>query len=158
MNGAVAASWIRERSSIAEVVRAPMSRVVGRYEIRRLIGRSGMASVHLAWQPALQREIALKELHAAYVEDAPFARRFVRESRLGGALNHPSIVTVYEYFEHEGVPYIAMEHLERGSLRRHVGRLTLAQVAGVLEGVLGRSPRRARAGWCTGTSSPRTSS
>ena len=42
-----------------------------------------------------------------------------------------------EYFEHEGVPFIAMEYLERGSLRPHVGRLALAQVAGVLESVLG---------------------
>jgi hypothetical protein len=111
-------------------------RVAGRYEIHRLLGRGGMASVHLARQPALDREVALKELHSAHVADPAFARRFLYESRVGGALNHPSVVTVIEYFEHEGVPFIALEYLERGSLRPLVGRLTLAQVAGVLDSVL----------------------
>ena len=111
-------------------------RVAGRYEIQRLLGRGGMASVHLARQPALDREVALKELHSAHVEDPAFANRFLYESRVGGALNHPSVVTVIEYFEHEGVPFIAMEYLERGSLRPLVGRLSLAQVAGALDSVL----------------------
>jgi hypothetical protein len=95
-----------------------------------------MASVHLAWQPALERDVALKELHSVHLTDATLARRFLRESRVGGTLNHPSIVSVIEYFEDDGVPFIAMEYLERGSLRPLVGRLTLAQVAGVLESVL----------------------
>ena len=112
-------------------------RVAGRYEIHRLLGRGGMASVHLARQPALDREVALKELHSAHVKDAAFAHRFLNESRVAGALNHPSVVSVIEYFEHDGVPFIAMEYLERGSLRPLVGQLTLAQVAGVLDSVLG---------------------
>ena len=111
-------------------------RVVGRYEILRLLGRGGMATVHLARQPALDREVALKELRPARARDATFAQRFLNESRLAGALNHPSVVSVIEYFEHEGVPFIAMEYLERGSLRPLVGRLSLAQVAGVLDSVL----------------------
>jgi hypothetical protein len=113
------------------------ARVVGRYEIVRQLGRGGMATVHLARQRALDREVALKELHPARAADAAFARRFLQESRVGGALNHPSVVSVIEYFEHDGAPFIAMEYLERGSLRALVGRLTLAHVAGVLEGVLG---------------------
>ena len=92
--------------------------------------------MHLARQPALDREVALKELHPAHVSDAAFAHRFLNESRVAGALNHPSVVSVIEYFEHEGVPFIAMEYLERGSLRPLVGQLTLAQVAGVLDSVL----------------------
>jgi serine/threonine protein kinase len=111
-------------------------RVVGRYEIVRLLGRGGMASVHLARQPALDREVALKELHSAHVADAAFAARFLQESRVAGALNHPSVVSVIEYLEHDGAPFIAMEYLERGSLRPLVGRLSLAQVAGVMESVL----------------------
>ena len=112
-------------------------RVVGRYEILRLLGRGGMASVHLARQPALDREVALKELHSVHVKDPAFAHRFLNESRVSGALNHPSVVSVIEYFEHDGVPFIAMEYLERGSLRPLVGQLTLAQVAGVLDSMLG---------------------
>ena len=111
-------------------------RVVGRYEIVRELGRGGMATVHLARQPALDREVALKELHPAHAADAAFACRFLNESRVAGALSHPSVVSVIEYFEHEGAPFIVMEYLERGSLRPLVGRLTLAHVAGVLESVL----------------------
>jgi len=102
------------------------ARVVGRYEIVRQLGRGGMATVHLARQRALDREVALKELHPAHAADAAFARRFLQESRVGGALNHPSVVSVIEYFQHDGAPFIAMEYLERGSLRALVGRLTLA--------------------------------
>ncbi len=46
------------------------------------------------------------------------------------------MVTVYDFFEHDGVPYIAMEYLERGSLRPWIGHLSLAQSLGVLEGTL----------------------
>src|SRR6478736_3355563 len=129
-------------------------RVVGRYEILSLLGRGGMASVHLARQPALDREVALKELHPVHVADAAFAQRFLHESRVGAALNHPSIVSVIEYFEHEGAPYIAMEYLERGSLRPLVGRLSLAQVAGAMESMLGelcRTDFRTATGQIIGT-------
>ena len=60
----------------------------------------------------------------------------MRESRLAGSLVHPNVITVFDYFEHDGTPYIAMEYVERGSLRPYVGRMTLAQIGGVLEGVL----------------------
>jgi hypothetical protein len=109
---------------------------VGRYELVREIGRGGSAVVYLARQTDLDRSVALKELAAFRASDPAFVERFLRESRLTGALNHPNIVTVHEYFEHEGTPFIAMEYFERGSLRPHVGRLDLAQIAGVLEGLL----------------------
>src|SRR3954451_5128827 len=109
---------------------------VGRYEILRELGRGGMARVHLARQLDLDRYAALKELGSLQREDAEMAARFVRESRLAGALNHTCIVTVLDFFEHEGTPYIAMEYIPRGSLRPWVGRLSLAQVGGVLESVL----------------------
>jgi hypothetical protein len=108
---------------------------VGRYAIVREIGRGGMATVYLARQSDLDRLVALKELSALAAADPTTARRFVRESRLAGSLNHPNIVTVHDFFEHGGAPYIAMEFLERGSLRPHMDGLTFAQVAGVLEGL-----------------------
>jgi hypothetical protein len=111
-------------------------RTVGRYEILREIGRGGMAIVYAARQPDLDRLVALKELSSFHANSAEFAHRFLRESRLAGSLNHPNIVTVHEYFEHAGTPYIAMELVPRGSLRPHVRQLSLTQVAGVLEGIL----------------------
>ncbi|MGH2969504.1 MAG: serine/threonine protein kinase, partial [Solirubrobacteraceae bacterium] len=111
-------------------------KTVGRYEILRELGRGGMALVYLARQTDLDRFVALKELGAFHASDASFAQRFLRESRVAGSLSHPNIVTVHDYFEHEGTPYIAMEYVERGSLRPYVGKITLSQIGGVLEGLL----------------------
>jgi serine/threonine protein kinase len=111
-------------------------RRVGRYDLLDVIGRGGAAVVYLAYQRDLRRRVALKELLSQHLADPNFAERFVEESRLAGAMSHSSIVTVHEFFEHEGVPYIAMEYLPRGSLRPYVGRLSGVQVVGVLEGVL----------------------
>jgi hypothetical protein len=111
-------------------------RSIGRYEIMREIGRGGMATVYVARQADLDRRVALKELRALGTPDPSLARRFLREARLAGSLSHPNIVTVHEHFEHSGVPYIAMEYLAPGSLRPYIGRLTLPQIAGVLEGLL----------------------
>jgi len=111
-------------------------KTVGRYEIMRELGRGGMATVSLARQTDLHRLVALKELAAFHAADPAFAQRFVRESRVAGSLSHPNIVTVHDYFEHDGTPYIAMEYVEGGSLRPWVGRMTPAQIASVLEGIL----------------------
>jgi hypothetical protein len=113
-----------------------VARKVGRYEVLDELGRGGMATVYLARQADLDRLVALKELSALRQSDPSFIRRFLRESQLAGSLSHPNIVTVYEYFENDGVPYIAMEYVPRGSLRPHVVDMPLAQVAGVLDGIL----------------------
>jgi hypothetical protein len=115
---------------------ATTRRGLGRYEILNEIGRGGMATVHLARQVDLGRLVALKELSAVAASDTLSARRFVRESRLAGSLNHPNIVTVHDFFEDHATPYIAMEYLERGSLRPVIDGLTFAQIAGVVDGVL----------------------
>ncbi len=112
------------------------TRVVGRYEILRELGRGGAAVVYLAHQLDLDRRVALKELSSFHASDPAFAERFLRESRLAGSLSHPNLVTVHDYFECDGVPYIAMELLERGSLRPQVRELTQVQAVGVLEGAL----------------------
>jgi serine/threonine protein kinase len=109
---------------------------VGRFDLLEVIGRGGAAVVYLAVQRDLQRNVALKELAPFHLADSSFAERFVEESRLAGAMNHANVVTVHEFFEDGSVPYIAMEYLPYGSLRQYIGRLSTAQIAGVLEGVL----------------------
>ena len=104
--------------------------------------RSTTSSAAAGWpssiSPAarLGRRVALKELSPFHASDPSWARRFLSESRIAGSLGHPNIVTVHDYFEHEGIPYIAMEYMERGSLRPWVGHLSFVQVGGVLEGLL----------------------
>jgi len=116
------------------------------YDVIRELGRGGMAVVHLARQRDLQRLVALKELGGFNARDPAFAERFLRESRMAGSLNHPNIVTVYEYFEDGGTPYIAMELIEGGSLRPLVGDLSLPKVARVLEDLLAAIAYAGRAG------------
>ena len=108
---------------------------VGGYEIVRVLARGGMATVYEARQPALDRPVALKRLDLR-TDDPSLVDRFIRESRIAARFDHPSIVTVFDFFEWEGTPYIAMELLPRGSLRPWIGRLTLPQAFGVLEGIL----------------------
>jgi serine/threonine protein kinase len=125
-------------------VSADVTRTVGRYEILEEIGRGGMATVYLARQSELRRLVALKELSALRQADISFTHRFLRESRLAGSLTHPNIVTVHDYFEEDGVPYIAMEYVPGGSLRPHIGHMSLSQVGGVLEGMLSALEHAAR--------------
>jgi serine/threonine protein kinase len=112
------------------------TRTVGRYEVLEELGRGGMATVYLARQLDLDRLVALKELSALRLTERSFTERFLRESRLAGSLSHPNIVTVHDYFESDGTPYIAMEYVPGGSLRPHIGHMALTQVAGVLDGML----------------------
>src|SRR3954451_19625598 len=110
-------------------------RCVGSYEIERVLARGGMAVVYLARQPALDREVALKRLDLTIDQPAQ-AQRFVDEARVVARLDHPNIVTVLDFLEHEGTPYIAMEYVRGGSLREHVARLRLPQILGVLDDML----------------------
>src|SRR4051794_41639936 len=93
-----------------------------------------MATVYLARQIDLERLVALKELSALRQSDPTFARRFLRESRLAGSLSHPNIVTVYDYLERDGVPYIAMEYVAGGPPRPHIGRLSPTPIRRGFEG------------------------
>src|SRR3954471_14495433 len=95
---------------------------VGAYEVLgELSERGGMAVVYRATQSRLGRQVALKQVDLR--GGGELVERFVREARMAGSLNHPSIVTVLDFFEHDEVPYIAMEYLERGSLRPWIGAL-----------------------------------
>ena len=69
----------------------------GRYALLRRLGAGGMAEVHLALDQALGRQVAVKLLHPAYAADPRFVERFRREARAAAALNHPHIVSVYDW-------------------------------------------------------------
>jgi hypothetical protein len=128
----------RPRGSVGEMwaSRADAARRVGRYEVAEVIGRGGAAVVYLGYQPDLHRSVAVKELAPFYATEPEFAERFVEESRMIATLNHPNVVTVHEYFEDAGIPFIAMEYLARGSLRPLVGGLSIAEIVGVVDSVL----------------------
>ena len=84
---------------------------IGRYVITGRIGRGGMGMVYRGLDEALEREVAVKTLHAEGTLDADSRRRFEVEAKAAARLQHPNIVTVYELGEDRGLPFIAMELL-----------------------------------------------
>ena len=86
------------------------------YRIVRVLGQGGMATVYLALQESLGREVALKLLSDRYAQDAEAASRFVREARTAARLVHRHIVGIHDVGSHDGRPYLAMEYLPGDSL------------------------------------------
>ena len=91
-------------------------RIAG-YDIRRELGRGGMASVYLAMQETLGRQIALKVMASPLVADKNFTERFMKEGRIVAHLEHPKVVTVYDIGFQENNYYLAMEYLPGGTLQ-----------------------------------------
>ncbi|MEU8887224.1 protein kinase [Streptomyces sp. NPDC048442] len=88
----------------------------GRYQLRDLLGEGGMASVYLAYDSALDRQVAIKTLHAEMGREAAFRERFRREAQAVAKLSHTNIVSVFDTGEDElggmQMPYIVMEYVE----------------------------------------------
>ena len=93
----------------------------GRYEIGELLGRGGMAEVHLGHDTRLGRTVAVKMLRPDLARDPTFQVRFRREAHSAASLNHPAVVAVYDtgedQFAGNPVPYIVMEYVEGSTLR-----------------------------------------
>ena len=90
------------------------------YRIIRRICQGGMATVYLAEQESVGREVALKILSPALLQDPNFSQRFLREARFVARLVHPNIVSLFDLGEHEGELYIAMEYLPGTTLRERI--------------------------------------
>jgi len=87
-------------------------KLVGRYEVGDLIGEGATGDVYKAYDPRIDRVLAIKILKAGYRQNRRYTARFLREAKAAGALSHPNIVTIYDVGEVDGYPYIAMELLE----------------------------------------------
>jgi serine/threonine-protein kinase len=85
---------------------------IGRYRIEAPLGAGAMAEVYLAFDPSIERKLAIKVLDPALRDNPDVARRFLAEARAAGMLSHPHIVTIHDVGQADGVPYIAMELLE----------------------------------------------
>lgn len=89
---------------------------VGRYQIKELIGEGAMAKVYRAYDPEINRSLALKVLKSDFNVDEEYLSRFLREAKAAGALSHNNIVTVYDIGKVESSPYIMMELLSGSDL------------------------------------------
>ena len=121
----------------------------GRYQVGELIGRGGMAEVHVGQDTRLGRRVAIKLLRSDLARDPIFQARFRREAQSAAALNHPSIVAVYDTSEDVvttpagasvHIPYIVMEYVEGHTVRELVRdgtALPIEEAVEIVDGVLG---------------------
>ncbi len=119
-------------------------RLGGRYELGGLLGRGGMAEVHVGHDVRLDRVVAVKTLRADMARDAVSQARFRREAQSAASLNHPAIVAVYDtgedYLDGISLPYIVMEYVEGSTLlaltqsgRRLLPERALEMTIGILQ-------------------------
>jgi tRNA A-37 threonylcarbamoyl transferase component Bud32 len=91
---------------------------VGIYRIDGQIGSGGMATVYKGHHTKLDRAVAVKIMHPNLLTDPSFKQRFDREARIIARLDHPNIVPVYDFNEHEGQPYIVMKQIDGLTLKQ----------------------------------------
>ena len=114
-----------------------IGQTLGQYQIVDEIGRGGMGAVYKAWQPALQRYVAIKVL-TSRLGDREVVERFQREASIAANLSHPNIVTIYDIARQDGTLYIAMEYVDGRSLSEvisHEGPLPLERLVRILRQV-----------------------
>ena len=125
----------------------PMAhRLAGRYEVRSLIGRGGMAEVHLGFDTRLSRVVAIKMLRRDLALDSIFQARFRREAQSAASLNHPNLVAVYDTGEEIvsdatnrslAIPYIVMEYVEGHTVKELISDGTAVPINEAIEIVSG---------------------
>jgi Tol biopolymer transport system component len=101
--------------------------LLGRYEIRSLLGEGGMGEVYLARDPKIGRDVAIKVLPAQFSADAERLARFEQEACAAGALNHPNVLAVHDVGQHGGAPFVVSELLEGETLREKLRGAPLSQ-------------------------------
>ena len=104
--------------------------MLGVYRIISKVGQGGMATVYKAYQPSMDRNVAIKVLPGQLAESPEFAARFQQEARFIARLEHPHILPVFDYGEDNGITYFVMRYLDAGSLkdRMAAGPLSLTEI------------------------------
>jgi eukaryotic-like serine/threonine-protein kinase len=94
----------------------------GGYKDLELIARGGMGEVYKARHPNLNRTVAIKLLSAYFKDDPGFNKRFAREAKTMAQLRHPNIITIHDFGDQEGLPFIVMEYLTGETLSQILAR------------------------------------
>ena len=93
-----------------------ITRQFGNFVLERQLGAGGMGAVYLGRDTTLNRVVAVKVLKPELVNDQKFLNTFLREAEITASLNHPNVVQVYAFGQHEGVYYMVVEYISGGSL------------------------------------------
>ena len=117
---------------------AGTQRQIGKYIVKRELGRGGMGAVYLAEQTGLGREVAIKELVPSAAADPIALKRFLQEAQVMARTSHPNLVQVYDLEQIQGANYIVLEFVRGKSLRDRLNRgaVPMPQVFAVMHGVL----------------------
>jgi serine/threonine-protein kinase len=109
-------------------------KAIGRYELKKEIGRGGMATVYLCHDPTFERPVAVKVLPRQFLHDPSFLARFEKEAKSIAAIEHPAIVPVYDFGEDQGQPFLVMRYMQGGSLadRLDVERIEGAEASAIV--------------------------
>src|SRR5512136_971675 len=100
-----------------------IGKTLGQYQVISLAGKGGMAVVYKAFQPSLNRYVALKVLPEYLAQDEQFVLRFEQEARAAAALRHPNIMVIYDVGQEGSTHYIAAEYLEGYTLSQVITEL-----------------------------------
>lgn len=98
-------------------------RTLGRYRVLERLGRGGMAEVYRAYQPSLERYVAIKVIYPHLAGDQALLERFGREARAVATLHHPNIVQVHDFDVHDGTAFMAMEFISGPTLKAAIQSL-----------------------------------
>jgi tRNA A-37 threonylcarbamoyl transferase component Bud32 len=128
----------RQNAKIEKVSHLPIHTIgsIGEYTALELIARGGMGEIYKARHPTLNRTLAVKVLSTYLKDDPDFNRRFEREAEMMTQLRHPNIITIYDYGEQDGLPYIVMEYMTGetlSSILKTHGRLSLEESLPLLQ-------------------------
>ncbi|GAB4552092.1 MAG: hypothetical protein OHK0023_19650 [Anaerolineae bacterium] len=121
-----------------------VGQTLGQYELRELLGRGGMAEVYLGYQPVLKRFVAVKVLPQQFNMEEGYLERFRREAEIAAGLDHPYIVTIFDFGSQGGINYMVMRLLNGGTLAERIRErrstnqhLALAEIADLLSKIGG---------------------
>ncbi|MDZ7845069.1 MAG: serine/threonine-protein kinase [Anaerolineales bacterium] len=93
---------------------------IGPYRLVEKLGKGGMATVFKAYHARLDRYVAIKALHPAFMENEGFLDRFQREAKVVARLEHPHIVPIFDYSEHEERPYLVLKYVKGQTLKAYL--------------------------------------
>jgi basic membrane lipoprotein Med (substrate-binding protein (PBP1-ABC) superfamily)/ABC-type phosphate/phosphonate transport system substrate-binding protein len=111
-----------------------IGQTLGQYRIVEQLGKGGMATVFKAFQPSLERYVAVKVLPPYFAHEEGFSERFVREAKAIARLDHPHILPIYDFGQDHDISYIAMKYVEAGTLKdiESAGPMSLEQALEII--------------------------
>jgi serine/threonine protein kinase len=121
---------IMQQMGTSDDMNSLVGKSLGQFRIVERIGAGGMATVFKAYQPVLDRYVAVKVLPDYHARDPVFKERFLREARAAARLDHPNIVQIHLFGEEDNITYIVMQYVDGGTLKdklRQSGALSVAE-------------------------------